>query len=400
MIDAAAGFVPLALLFATALALSRAAVAVDAGPLLLGHVSRLAGDSPRRLLLGLLGLTAGISTLLPNAVTVLVMLPLLSQFVGRFQVAARHERLFATAAAAAVMWAANIGGMATIIGSAANAILVIYLRAAAVPGVAGLNFLTWAAWGIPLSIILVLAAWGVLCLGFRGTLAAARPLPHPGLPAATTTQRALLRLTLAYLAFWTVLGILDAALAEAGRYAQSLVALAFSAWFLWRLARLGLSLAGGAASLPWRGCLLIAAAAATSYGLITGFGLDAQVGAFAGTVDDLAWPPLLVLGLVILAVVLATEVMSNSVVALTVFPLIAAAAPALGTPPLIALILVSLASTAPYMTALGAPSNALLVGEAGRLDLVRLGLLGFVMNTLSALVLAAWGLWVMPAILQ
>ncbi|MGQ3029615.1 MAG: SLC13 family permease, partial [Ferrovibrionaceae bacterium] len=139
MIDAAAGLVPLALLFATALALSRAAVAVDGAPLLLGHVSRLAGDSPRRLLLGLLALTAAISALLPNAVTVLVMLPLLPRFVARFDVPPDHERLFATAAAAAVMWAANIGGMATIIGSAANAILVVYLRATAVPGVERLN---------------------------------------------------------------------------------------------------------------------------------------------------------------------------------------------------------------------------------------------------------------------
>lgn len=397
MIDAAAGFVPLALLFATALALSRAAVAVDAGPLLLGHVSRFAGESPRRLLLGLLALTAGISALLPNAVTVLVMLPLLPQFIARFEVHAAHERLFATAAAAAVMWAANIGGMATIIGSAANAILVIYLRAAAVPGMERLNFVTWAAWGIPLSVTLTLAGWGVLCLGFRRILAAARPLPHPDLPAATAPQRALLALTIVYLAFWTVLSILDATLTG---YIQAPAALAFSAWFLWRLTRLGLTLGGGIAGLPWRGGIVIVAAIAISYALITGFGLDAWVGAFAGAVNGLAWPPVLILGAVILAVVLATEVMSNSVVALSVFPLVAAAAPALDTSPLIALILVSLASTAPYMTALGAPSNALLIGEAGRLDLVRLALLGFVMNVLSALVLAVWGLWVMPPILK
>lgn len=396
MIDKAAGFVPLALLFATALALSRAAVRVDAGPLLLGHVSRLAGDSPQRLLLGLLALTAGISALLPNAVTVLVMLPLLPQFIARFEVRAGHQRLFATAAAAAVMWAANIGGMATIIGSAANAILVIYLRAASVQGVERLNFVTWAIWGIPLSLTLTLIAWGVLCLGFRRTLAAARPLPHPELPAATGAQRRLLWLTAAYLAFWTVLSGLETVLAD---HVRAPIALAFSAWFLWRLARLGLTLAGGVSHLPWRGALLILAAIAVSYGLITGLGLDAWVGTFAAAVDDLAWPPLLVLAAVVLAVVLATEVMSNSVVALAVFPLIAAAAPALGTSPLVALILVSLGSTAPYMTALGAPSNALLVGEAGRLDLVRLALLGFVMNAVSALVLAGWGLWVMPPIL-
>ncbi len=400
MIETAAGFVPLALLFATALALSRAAVAVDAGPLLLAHVSRLAGDSPRRLLLGLLALTAGISALLPNAVTVLVMLPLLPQFVARFQVPAGHRRLFATATAAAVMWAANIGGMATIIGSAANAILMIYLRATAVPGVERLNFLTWAAWGVPLSVVLTLAGWGMLCLGFGATLAAARPLPHPPAPAPTRAQRRLLWLTIAYLAFWTALGILDNRLTEASAYAQAGAAAAFSALFLWRLGRLGVTLSGGVSALPWRGGLLIVAAIAISYGLIAGLGLDAHVAALAGGIDGLGLPPLLVLAGVILAVVLATEVMSNSVVALTVFPLVAAAAPALGVSPLIVLILVSLGSTAPYMTALGAPSNALLIGEAGPLNLVRLGVLGFVMNALSALVLAGWGLWVMPAILN
>lgn len=399
MIDAAAGLVPLALLFATALALSRAAVAVDGAPLLLGHVSRLAGDSPRRLLLGLLALTAAISALLPNAVTVLVMLPLLPQFVARFDVPPDRERLFATAAAAAVMWAANIGGMATIIGSAANAILVIYLRAAAVPGVEHLNFLTWAAWGIPLSVTLTLAAWGMLCLGFRRTLHVARPLPHPVQPAATPAQRRLIRLTIAYLVFWTALSVADTALGESGHGGLAAAAAAFSAWFLWRLSPLGLTLSGGMAALPWRGGILIVAAILLSYGLISGLALDARIGAFAAAVDHLAWAPLVILSLVILAVVLATEVMSNSVVALTVFPLVAAAAPALGTSPLIGLILVSLASTAPYMTALGAPSNALLVGEAGRLDLVRLALLGFAMNVLSALILAAWGLWIMPAIL-
>lgn len=399
MIDAAAGLVPLALLFATALALSRAAVAVDGAPLLLGHVSRLAGDSPRRLLLGLLALTAAISALLPNAVTVLVMLPLLPRFVARFDVPPDHERLFATAAAAAVMWAANIGGMATIIGSAANAILVVYLRATAVPGVERLNFATWAAWGIPLSITLTLAAWGMLCLGFRRTLQAARPLPQPGQPAATPAQRRLVGLTVAYLAFWTGLSVADTAFGDSERIGLAGAALAFSAWFLWRLRPLGLTLAGSMAALPWRGGVLIVAAIVLSYGLIAGLDLDGRVGALAAAADHLAWPPLIILSLVILAVVLATEVMSNSVVAITVFPLVAAAAPALGTSPLVGLILVSLASTAPFMTALGAPSNALLVGEAGRLDLIRLALLGFVMNVLSSLALAAWGLWIMPKIL-
>lgn len=328
--------------------------------------------------------------------TVLVMLPLLPQFVARFEVRAAHERLFATAAAAAVMWAANIGGMATIIGSAANAILVVYLRATAVPGVEHLNFVTWAIWGVPLSATLSLAAWGILSLGFRRTLAAARPLPHPDVPVATAPQRQLAWLTVIYLAFWTALSIADTALGDGGRNPLAVAALVFSAWFLWRLSRLGLTLAGGMAGLPWRGGVLIVAAIVISYGLITGLGLDTWIAAFAGRVDDLAWPPLLILGAVILAVVLATEVMANSVVALTVFPLVAAAAPALGTSPLIALTLVSLASTAPHMTAIGAPSNALLVGEAGRLDLVRLAALGFLMNVLSALVLAGWGLWVMP----
>ena len=63
------------------------------------------------------------------------------------------------------------------------------------------------------------------------------------------------------------------------------------------------------------------------------------------------------------------------------------------------LILVSVASTAGYMTPMATPANALVIGEVRGIRFGRLVLLGLVLDVLVAGILAFWGITVMPFIL-
>ena len=69
--------------------------------------------------------------------------------------------------------AANLGGMGTIVGSPPNAVAAGALR-----GVAPVDFLGWMQLGLPPAIVLVAAAWGLLCLRYiRFTRPGERPPP-------------------------------------------------------------------------------------------------------------------------------------------------------------------------------------------------------------------------------
>ena len=121
------------------------------------------GGNPRRLFLYVILSAALLSFFIPNAVTVLTLLPMLKEIRDRFHPGLRGR--IVTPLTLSVIYGANIGGMGSIVGSPANLLLIGAMDLYQVPGRQLVGFFNWFLWSIPLVALLVLLAWGVVAMG-------------------------------------------------------------------------------------------------------------------------------------------------------------------------------------------------------------------------------------------
>ena len=117
------------------------------------------GTDFRRLQFGLMALTAFFSMFMSNTATTAMMLTLLTPLLKN----ADRTDLSVKGMILAVPIAANIGGIGTPIGTPPNAIAFRYLT-----GELGVSFGDWMMFAIPLAVVLVMFAWWLLGMVFRG----------------------------------------------------------------------------------------------------------------------------------------------------------------------------------------------------------------------------------------
>jgi solute carrier family 13 (sodium-dependent dicarboxylate transporter), member 2/3/5 len=118
------------------------------------------GTRPDRVLLGVMAVTFFFSMFVSNTATTAMMVAVMAPLVGSLAPGDPYAR----ALLLGVPFAANLGGMGTIIGSPPNAI------AAGVLGPAhAVDFLTWMLAGVPPALVLLLVAWLYLRWRYPGT---------------------------------------------------------------------------------------------------------------------------------------------------------------------------------------------------------------------------------------
>ncbi|MFC0322256.1 SLC13 family permease [Gallibacterium melopsittaci] len=117
------------------------------------------GKNPQNILLGLMTLTAVMSMLMSNTATTAMMIATVSPLFVTLDKKANISRALLLGIPAA----ASIGGMATIIGSAPNAIAVGALENIGYH----ISFLEWMLMGTPIAILLIFIFWRVLIKRYR-----------------------------------------------------------------------------------------------------------------------------------------------------------------------------------------------------------------------------------------
>lgn len=120
-----------------------------------------AGRSVPRLLMAIMVVTAFLSMWLSNTATAAMMLALVLPIVQRMPGGHPHRK----ALLLSVPFAANVGGLGTPIGSPPNAIGMQYMSEAGIAPTFG----TWMLIGVPGALGMLVLAWGVLLLLFRGS---------------------------------------------------------------------------------------------------------------------------------------------------------------------------------------------------------------------------------------
>jgi sodium-dependent dicarboxylate transporter 2/3/5 len=361
-------------------------------------VRLLLGESHNSLsltLLYLIGAASAMSFFIPNAITMLTLLPVLDLLSRAFRESGDHR--VPTILTLAVLYGANIGGMGSVTGTPTNLLFVGYLKANGIPGVDAISFLSWLAWGVPLVIIVALIAWGVLCIGFHTWREDAEQVQLPFAPEETEhpLQRQAFVVTLVYLLSSVLLSYLLSAyppwqtpiLAATGGITLWL------AWFLFfhRIDDDGpfLTVPDTYSDLPKKGLELLAFVLVLG-GIMYALNLEAWLATQAASMIPSGISIFVLFLFIALVTSFTTEVFSNTVVQLALFLVLLPIAEAGGFPPAQALLVVTLSCTCAFMSPIATPVNALAFGGIQGESLWRWLATGAVMNAFAATAITAY----------
>lgn len=363
-----------------------------------------AGPRPDRLVAGVLGATGVLSMWVSNTATAAMMLPIALALAGlagneRDQ---DHARRFTVAILLAIAFGANIGGMATLVGTPPNALLAGFL--AETRGIE-IGFGEWMLVGVPVAAVLLVLAWWLLAR--RVFAVGARPLP--GVDDFVVAERAALGdLSPAQRRVVFVVG-----LAAFGWLTRPLL----NAWFPGlALTDAGIAVAcalllfvlpagsiRGPALLDWRGThgLAWGVLILVGGGLSLGAAIEAS-GLAAFIADRLqgtyVWSIPAVVAMIALVTIGLSHVTSNTATTATLLPIAVSLAAAAGQPVVTLAAAVALSASCAFMLPVATPPNAIVfASERLRvIDMIRGGA-GLVCGALLVVVFAAWLLvpWVL-----
>lgn len=147
---------PVIVLFFGGFLLARAAVKVGVDATLAGIILRWVGRRPRRVLAGLMAVTAVFSLWMSNTATAAMMLAMVTPMLALVP----KGDSFRKALVLGVAFSANIGGMGTPIASPPNAVAMGFLRNAGYD----VGFLEWMLVAVPLLVGLLVLCWLMLVL--------------------------------------------------------------------------------------------------------------------------------------------------------------------------------------------------------------------------------------------
>jgi sodium-dependent dicarboxylate transporter 2/3/5 len=391
---------PLVFLFLGGFLLARALSVWQLDRRLAGSVLRLAGQRPRRLVGGVMAMTAFLSLWITNTATAMVMLPIGQALAARAVAedgTPAGDDAFATALLLGIAYAATIGGMGTLIGTPPNALFAAYM--AQTQGIE-IGFAEWMLVGLPVVIVLLPLAWWLLTAVVfrlpREAAVAVAELPGSAGPASPAQRRVAGLLILA-IALWLGRPLLaelvpGLPLSDAGIAIG--VALLLFLLPAGSLPRRPLLLWSEAVAIRWDVLLLFGGGLALAEGISVS-GLAPWVGSAMQGLEQ--WLPFWVLILFVGALVVSLgELASNTAVAAVFLPVAGAVALGMHEPAVTLALPVALAATLGFMLPVATPPNAIVYGS-GRLaahDMLRAGLLldaaGLIVVLLGALTLGRW----------
>lgn len=145
---------PIIILFLGGFVLADAAVKYDFDKSMTRLLLQPFGSQPKYIILGLMLVTAVLSAFMSNTATTAMMITVVLPIIARME-PGDPARI---AVALCIPFAANIGGIATPIGTPPNAVVIAALNQQGV----SVAFSSWMIYATPLAIIMLIVAWYVL----------------------------------------------------------------------------------------------------------------------------------------------------------------------------------------------------------------------------------------------
>ncbi|HIA01059.1 MAG TPA: SLC13 family permease [Myxococcales bacterium] len=380
----------LVLVFAIAFCAARLLILADIHLWLLKKVLVFSKGNPSRLCLGLMSAVFLLSTVLPNIITVLAFIPLMKTLFERadWEETQRNEAI--TVMIIAIIYAANIGGLASMVGTPANALFLIYCQQAGLPEAQLLNFTNWLLFGIPVGLVLLLIAWATLITTQKKRLQfSLDQLNYKDMP---TNSAHAIHLIWAGAGFCLLIYL-------SVDNAESHYAL-IAVWFIVFVGIIGKKhgLTALKGDLPYRGVLWMSAALGIAW-ILYQLGGDQWLLENISTKLSGHFTPLTALCLLVVTTIFLTELLSNTATTLGMWSVALLLAESSDLNPFPLLLGVAFAGTSAFMSPLATPTSGMAFGAFKGVDFKAMLWSGLVLNILAAIWLTfcvySWVPWVL-----
>ena len=366
------------------------------------------GTDGRRLVGGFMLVCALLSMWMTNTSTTMMLLPIVLSVVGVIRdnvpdLTERNRADFEVAMLLGLAYSASIGGLATLVGTPPNALLVGYLSANY--GIE-ISFARWMLVGVPVSMVMLPLAWLLLTrlmhpvnfpesAAVRAHLHALREEMGP----ITTPERRVGFLFLAVIACWMLRQPLSDWLGLSGISDAGIVMTAAVLLFMLpsgTVAQPRLMTWHDASRIPW-GVLVLFGGGLSLAAAVSDSGLALWLG--EGLAPLNAWGTIVLVVAAVTMVIFLTELTSNLATTATLLPVMGAIAIQAGVPPLVLTVPITIAASCAFMLPVATPPNAI-VFATGALTIPQMVRAGFILNLIGIVVVTLIALVVAPAALQ
>jgi len=356
------------------------------------NLVKLTGTSANGIIFGFMLATSFLSMWISNTATTIMMLPIAASVISLIYHSVKDKKglkLFSLALMLGIAYAANIGGMATIIGTPPNVVFVGYAEQMLKTEV---DFSKWMIIGVPISGILTLITFlfltQVLYRNNLGKMDAVSQLIETEVEklGRMDTKEKLVALVFGLTAFmWIFKRPINAFL---GQPILNDTATAMIGGIL--MFALPIKHKKGQGLVPWKatkrlpwGILLLFGGGMTLAKAMETTGL---IQVIADLVSQNPMSSLAVYIILIGSMLFLTELMSNVALATIYIPVVIGIANGLGMNPLLLSIPVAMAASCAFMMPISTPPNAI-VFSSGHITMKQMIKTGFVLNIISVMVL-------------
>lgn len=368
-------------------------------------IIKLTGTTPNKVILGFMIATGFMSMWISNTASTVVMLPIaisvIKLLVDDEDGFTKGDQNFALSIMLGIAFAANAGGIATVIGTPPNSVLIGLLES---QYQIEISFLTWMSFGLPFSIIMLTAVYFVLvywmfpCRNIKFSSSANLiSLELEKLGRISKNEKRVLSIFTFTVLLWVTrtlinrffpgLNLSDTAISLIGAVLLFALPLDFkkNTFILdWK----------DTEKLAW-GILLLFGG-----GLALAKAMDASgvVSLITDTIAKGAFNATLTVSLLIVLMLFMTELMSNVALVAVLAPVVAGIAIGLNIPLLNLLIPVTMASSCAFMLPMATPPNAI-VFASGYVKVSQMVRAGIILNLFAVVLLVLYYLYVLPYII-
>ena len=365
------------------------------------YTIKMVGTSPGKMTLGFMIATGFISMWVSNTATAMMMVPIglavIAQVTGISSkqlldgTVGIQEQNFGKGLMLAIAYAASIGGVATIIGTPPNTIMVGMLNATYGQTI---TFSQWMMFGLPLVIIVMAITWFLLVkfLFPTGDLKLAKGkdvIEYEIKKMGPITRQEIMVLVVFLLVgflwvfspklksiFPSLKGVNDTVIAMLGTI------LLFTMPADWKTA----------VKIPWDIVLLFGG----GFAVAAGFEKSGLASFIAKQLESLNGMHMLIFVTVVtLLVVFLTEITSNTATATLLVPIMGASAVALGIHPYATIVPACVAASFAFMLPVATPPNAVVFGS-GAVRIKDMAKAGLALNIFGTIVIVIFVMYLMP----
>ncbi len=345
-------------------------------------ILRTIGKNHLMMLFSFLTATALLSMWISNTATALMMLPMAMSVISALPINYKDSR-FTVLLLLAVAYGANVGGMATLVGSPPNIQMATMLNEKGY----NIDFYEWLKYGLPLSLILLVLIFIAFYFMMEPNLRNKPVEVNIENKPWTKDQFKVISIFGILIILWA---FKDFIIAKTGIiYKDETAALLMaSIMFIIPSSKEGDSLLKwkDMKEIPW-GILILFGGGLAMATILDINGVIDFLFEKSGFIQTMAFPSLLVF--LVFVSIFGTEVMSNLALVTVITPFLIKIGVESGYNPIQICLPVTLAASCAFMLPVGTPPNAI-VFASGRIKISQMAKYGFLINILAAIVIISY----------